>query len=594
MRALKLWVVQQHFLTTHFEGIEAKQTHLTIIAIYCRSSSTSLARQPFDPEALPDLLEQVTGHRWERSASTSTSAASASVPSASTPHLAAAAVAAAAAAAAAEQRVVKEGVDAVMYGGCMAAAMKAFDNVVRENAREDNIRAPNPDGNVREDNIHALNPDGDNNPAALDNATMCDMEYTCKASGQPTDYSRPKSPPKRSRTNDGRAPDTNKALFPNIKQSTRPKPGQSNKLKIKEVAPLDSVLDKIHQKKFDEARPEVTEWNCESSPGMQFGDAMKELLCFEFYNEYSFCTGDGGEMKCSNYDEYHDNTDGWSSRGQMRENIFISARDLKKGLQAHLDRFFNEGGSGEEVDCGVGTKLVQNERGKYNDCDGKRTIQRVITDGPPMLILERGIMAWEQSQIAPRSRTVDCMGELEHFLRIGRDHRYVKMKWINADTPFPKDYAVSSLWYKLVDDDSKAEIASAFAKSTPATQQPALIQKRSISDSKILISNEPVAKKVRNRKKYAKGISVACVSNKGRQPQCQLCREQISRQEWHTVKTTSGKQEPWTNTAHYHFRCYNYLTQIERQQLLSLLDQGNYMDCTELDELDATMDLDSS
>jgi len=423
-------------------------------------------------------------------------------------------------------------------------------------------------------------------------------------------------------------------------------------LKIKEVAPLDSVLDKIHQKKFDEARydwiehsrscdnaylklanittstydnrPEVTEWNCESSPGMQFGDAMKELLCFEFYNEYSFCTGDGGEMKCSNYDEYHDNTDGWSSRGQMRENIFISARDLKKGLQAHLDRFFNEGGSGEEVDCGVGTKLVRNERGKYNDCDGKRTIQRVITDGPPMLILERGIMAWEQSQIAPRSRTVDCMGELEHFLRIG-DHRYVlvycilsssshfqgiaiiygkymwydgipqvKMKWINADTPFPKDYAVSSLWYKLVDDDSKAEIASAFAKSTPATQQPALIQKRSISDSKILISNEPVAKKVRNRKKYAKGISVACVSNKGRQPQCQLCREQISRQEWHTVKTTSGKQEPWTNTAHYHFRCYNYLTQIERQQLLSLLDQGNYMDCTELDELDATMDLDSS
>eukprot|EP00985_Skeletonema_marinoi_P012921 scaffold6331_cov94-Skeletonema_marinoi.AAC.1 len=111
MRALKLRVVQQHFLTTHFEGIEAKQTHLTTVAIYCRSSSTSLARQPFDPEALPDLLEQVTGHRWERSASTSTSAASVSAsasvpsapsaPSASTPHLAAAAVVAAAAAAAA-------------------------------------------------------------------------------------------------------------------------------------------------------------------------------------------------------------------------------------------------------------------------------------------------------------------------------------------------------------------------------------------------------------------------------------------------------------------------------------------------------------
>jgi len=67
------------------------------------SNLASLARQPFDPEALPDLLEQVTGHRWERSASTSTSAASASasVPSASTPHLAAAAVVAAAAAAAA-------------------------------------------------------------------------------------------------------------------------------------------------------------------------------------------------------------------------------------------------------------------------------------------------------------------------------------------------------------------------------------------------------------------------------------------------------------------------------------------------------------
>ena len=65
------------------------------------SNLASLARQPFDPEALPDLLEQVTGHRWERSASTSTSAASASVPSASTPHLAAAAVVVAAAAAAA-------------------------------------------------------------------------------------------------------------------------------------------------------------------------------------------------------------------------------------------------------------------------------------------------------------------------------------------------------------------------------------------------------------------------------------------------------------------------------------------------------------
>jgi len=40
MRALKFRVVQQHFLTTHFEGIEAKQTHLTTIAIYCRSSSS--------------------------------------------------------------------------------------------------------------------------------------------------------------------------------------------------------------------------------------------------------------------------------------------------------------------------------------------------------------------------------------------------------------------------------------------------------------------------------------------------------------------------------------------------------------------------
>ena len=62
------------------------------------SNLASLARQPFDPEALPDLLEQVTGHRWERSASASTSAASASAsvpsaPSASTPHLAAAVVA---------------------------------------------------------------------------------------------------------------------------------------------------------------------------------------------------------------------------------------------------------------------------------------------------------------------------------------------------------------------------------------------------------------------------------------------------------------------------------------------------------------------
>eukprot|EP00985_Skeletonema_marinoi_P008527 scaffold3881_cov100-Skeletonema_marinoi.AAC.1 len=120
MRSLKLRVVQQHFLTTHFEGIEANK-HITppspsiaavaVVTLHNMDTSfnlenfisnlASLARQPFDPEALPDLLEQVTGHRWERSASTSTSAASApSVPSApsassaSTPHLAAAAAAA--------------------------------------------------------------------------------------------------------------------------------------------------------------------------------------------------------------------------------------------------------------------------------------------------------------------------------------------------------------------------------------------------------------------------------------------------------------------------------------------------------------------
>ena len=69
-----------------------------------------------------------------------------------------------------EQRVVKEGVDAVMYGGCMVAAMKAFDNVVRENARDENIQAPNPDVNAREENIRAPTPDGDKKPAALDNA----------------------------------------------------------------------------------------------------------------------------------------------------------------------------------------------------------------------------------------------------------------------------------------------------------------------------------------------------------------------------------------------------------------------------------------
>eukprot|EP00984_Skeletonema_dohrnii_P021906 scaffold11050_cov74-Skeletonema_dohrnii-CCMP3373.AAC.1 len=120
--------MRQHFLTTHFEGIEANK-HITppspSIAAVVRtlhnmdtsfnlenfiSNLASLAREPFDPEALPDLLEQVTGHshRWTRSASTSTSAASASAsasapsvpsaPSASTPHLAAAAVVAAAAA----------------------------------------------------------------------------------------------------------------------------------------------------------------------------------------------------------------------------------------------------------------------------------------------------------------------------------------------------------------------------------------------------------------------------------------------------------------------------------------------------------------
>eukprot|EP00985_Skeletonema_marinoi_P020285 scaffold12003_cov58-Skeletonema_marinoi.AAC.1 len=92
MRSLKLRVVQQHFLTTHFEGIAANK-HITpptpsiaavaVVTLHNMDTSfnlenfifnlASLARQPFDPEALPDLLEQVTGHRWERSASTSTS-----------------------------------------------------------------------------------------------------------------------------------------------------------------------------------------------------------------------------------------------------------------------------------------------------------------------------------------------------------------------------------------------------------------------------------------------------------------------------------------------------------------------------------------
>ena len=118
-------------------------------------------------------------------------------------------------------------------------------------------------------------------------------------------------------------------------------------------------------------------------------------------------------------------------------------------------------------------------------------------------------------------------------------------------------------------------------------------QKRPIPVSQELASKEPVPKKVRKQKKHAMGISVVQVSNRGREPQCQYCREQISREQWHTVKQTSGQKEQWKNTAHYHFNCYNFLNKVERQQLLTLIEHGDYMDHDSLQNLKESMNEDN-
>eukprot|EP00986_Skeletonema_menzelii_P011629 scaffold6068_cov112-Skeletonema_menzelii.AAC.1 len=71
------------------------------------------------------------------------------------------------------------------------------------------------------------------------------------------------------------------------------------------------------------------------------------------------------------------------------------------------------------------------------------------------------------------------------------------------------------------------------------------------------------------------------------------CREQISREEWHTVKQTSGQREQWKNIAHYHFNCYNFLNKVERQQLLTLIEHGDYMDHDSLQNLKESMNEDN-
>ena len=171
----------------------------------------------------------------------------------------------------------------------------------------------------------------------------------------------------------------------------------------------------------------------------------------------------------------------------------------------------------------------------------------------------------------------------------------VKMKWVKADTPFEKGYNVQSLWYKRIDNDElsseeepdSAMVLTSMNKSPTVMQQATAVQKRSLSDSQKSTLEPMPPKKV--RKKHVMGISIAQVSNKGKKPQCQYCRIEINRKEWHTVKTTSGKELPWKNVAHYHFKCYHYLNKTEQQQLLTLIRNGDYMDSDDLEELEQIM-----
>ena len=227
-----------------------------------------------------------------------------------------------------------------------------------------------------------------------------------------------------------------------------------------------------------------------------------------------------------------------------------------------------------------------------------------------------------------------------------------KMKWISADTQFDNGYSVNGLWYKFdgytdePTDDSETADESATAKPITTTvnmnddkdttiqstakqattskskattstkptpskataskttnftlQPPIQSKKRPPLDEMKLMEGTAIAAANKGRQisvvkkargSYPTGISVACVSRRGKQPSCQYCRDFISREEWHTVKKTNsqGQHKEWKITSHYHFQCYELLSEAERRQLVLLIQKDRLMDIDLLGELEASM-----
>ena len=64
------------------------------------------------------------------------------------------------------------------------------------------------------------------------------------------------------------------------------------------------------------------------------------------------------------------------------------------------------------------------------------------------------------------------------------------------------------------------------------------------------------------------GISIKQVSSRGKQPNCQYCRQDIARGEWHTVNICENQSncgnQIWKRQIHYHLCCFHLLTRKEQ------------------------------
>ena len=79
------------------------------------------------------------------------------------------------------------------------------------------------------------------------------------------------------------------------------------------------------------------------------------------------------------------------------------------------------------------------------------------------------------------------------------------------------------------------------------------------------------------------GISVKQVSSRGKQPNCQYCRQDIARGgEWHTFniceKQSNCGNKIWKRQIHYHLYCFHSLTRKEQQQLLTVVNANSAVD----------------